>query len=169
VRRGKLKIGDVFTIPLDTERVGFGQAVDLFERKCFLLVVFTAIAPVSDAIDVEGIASSADLSLIGSSFDAKVHVGDWTVVGNTTPRPGLPRPAYKEVVGTPDRVDVVDFSGSMRRIATSVEIQLLTFRSMVAPVRLENALKALHGLAEWHDEYDKLLPENVVSSARVFV
>jgi hypothetical protein len=69
----------------------------------------------------------------------------------------LPWPAYKEAVA-PGAFDVVDFTGTKRRRATSDEAESLPFRAVVAPIRVERALRALHGLEEWNAAYDELRP-----------
>jgi hypothetical protein len=50
-RRQKLRVGDVFTIPLDEERVGYGQIVDQWGQSGghFYFAVFAEAYPGDDA------------------------------------------------------------------------------------------------------------------------
>ncbi|WP_284530450.1 hypothetical protein [Microbacterium sp. T2.11-28] len=41
-------------------------------------------------------------------------------------------------------------------VASDLEIEQLPYRKVVAPVRLERALRAAHGLEPWLDHYDEL-------------
>jgi hypothetical protein len=38
---------------------------------------------------------------------------------------------------------------------------------VVAPIRVENALKALHGLGEWHPRFDDLRADYAFRSAKL--
>lgn len=82
--------------------------------------------------------------------------------------PAIPLPAYKEAVGSAMHVEVVDFSGARRRPATLSAAASLPNRKVVAPVRLERALRAGLGLEPWLEPFDELRVENVVPSASIF-
>jgi hypothetical protein len=45
---------------------------------------------------------------------------------------------------------------------------LLPNRKVVAPVRLEKALRAKHGLEPWQEAYTDLAPDETTTTARVF-
>ena len=55
----------------------------------------------------------------------------------------------------------MDYSGRRRRPAQAVEAELLPNRKVVAPVRLEKALRAKHGLEPWTEDYSDLAPSNI--------
>lgn len=86
---------------------------------------------------------------VALSLDAKIAADQWVVLGNEPVPQDVPLPAYKEIVGSPDQVDVVDYSGQRRRRAVGREADLLPNRIVVAPIRLEKALRAMHGLEPW--------------------
>jgi hypothetical protein len=69
----------------------------------------------------------------------------------------------------PGAFDVVDYAGERRRRATDDEAESLPFRTIVAPIRLEKALRALHDLEPWDDVYDELRPvdDDQTSAARL--
>jgi len=57
----------------------------------------------------------------------------------------------------------VDYSGTRRRRATKAEATSLPYRRIVAPVRLERALKASLGLEQWLEAYEELRPHGITS------
>ncbi len=58
----------------------------------------------------------------------------------------------------PGTFHVVDYTGMRRRRATDVEVERLPFRTVVAPIRVEKALRALNGTEAWDEAYDELRP-----------
>jgi hypothetical protein len=158
--RARLKVGDVFTIPVDVDHVGVGQIAASWggSRGHFYFSVFDAEYETSHGTDYDEV-TSAPLALLALSVDALLHHGHWRVVGHAeVDVDAFPWPAYKEGVSPPGTFDVVDFSGKRRRRATPSEADRLPFRTIVAPIRIERALRALHGREPWLDEYDSLLP-----------
>ncbi|KGN35044.1 hypothetical protein N802_02075 [Knoellia sinensis KCTC 19936] len=101
--------------------------------------------------------------LLALSLDAKLHAGHWQTVGQAPIRDDLPLPAYKEAVTSGDHVDVVDYTGLRRRRASKDEVESLPFRKVVAPVRLERALRASLGLEPWLAAFDDLKPHGLTS------
>jgi hypothetical protein len=63
---------------------------------------------------------------------------------------------------------VVDHEGVRRRRATEREVESLPFRTVVAPVRLEKALRAWRGLEPWLDAFDELRADRIVTTAQMF-
>lgn len=98
--RVRLKIGDVFTVPIDENRTGVGQGVGTYGKDAYYLAIFDVAAPVG-AVDVDAALDSRVLFL-ALSMDAKVAAGHWAVVDNRSVRSDMPLPAYKEMVGGPD-------------------------------------------------------------------
>lgn len=161
----KLRIGDVFSVPLDDTRIGLGQIVATFRKGVYYFALFSPAYARDAPIDLAQ-AVQEPLALLGLSFDAKIYVGDWVVLGNQPVAEGMPLPAYKE--GGPGWDHVVDYSGTRRRPAQGQEGEWLPFRTFVAPVRLEKALKAKHGLEPWHEAYAELEPSQLATTARLF-
>jgi hypothetical protein len=77
-------------------------------------------------------------------------------------------PAYKLAVGEPDNIEVVDFAGHRRRLASQIEAELLPFRNTVAPVLLEKAMRAWLGLEPWLPAFDELKPTGRITTADLF-
>ncbi len=96
----------------------------------------------------------AKLVLLALSFDALLDRGDWEIVGNHTP-PSLRWPHYAEAIA-PGVFEAVDHTGKVRRRIDEAEAATLPMRSLIAPNRVQNAYRALHGAAPWHEAYDRL-------------
>ena len=165
--RVRLRVGDVFSVPLDSERVGLGQVVATYGKDAYFFALFELAFARDEQLDLK-LALGAPVALLALSLDAKIAAGDWVVLGSQPVAEGMPLPAFKEMVGGPDRVDVVDFSGERRRRARGEEAEWLPNRKIVAPVRLERALRAKHGLEPWNDAYATLEPSQVATTAWLF-
>jgi hypothetical protein len=168
VSRLKLSVGDVFTLPIDDSRIGVGQIVGKYGAEgYYYIAIFDFIASLRGSVDIDDAVSKRVLFL-ALSLDAKLWAGHWELVGNRRVADQMPLPAFKEVVGTPDRVDVVDFSGERRRRASPLEAEVLSNRKVVAPVILEKALRAKFGVEPWLEIYTDLAPDEIATSARLF-
>lgn len=165
--RLKLKTGDVFAVPIDEARVGVGQIVATYGEDAYYFAIFDVTASDLGSIDLEQ-APQQRVVFLALSLDAKLAAGHWSIVGHRPVREGMPLPAFKETVGSPDRIDVVDYSGERRRPAQAAEAELLSNRKVVAPVRLEKALRAKHGLEPWTEAYSDLAPNETATTERLF-
>ncbi len=166
--RLRLHVGDVFTIPIDQDRLALGQIVGKYGRHAYYLAVFDAEVASGAPQPVGPVAAGGRVVFLALALDAKFYVGDWVVVGKAPVRSDIPLPAYKEAVGTFDHIDVVDYSGEGRRRATASEAQVLPNRTIIAPVCLEDAVRARAGLEPWADEYARLIPDEDLTTARLF-
>lgn len=147
------EIGDVFRLTIDSHRVGFGQIVARYGRDAYYFAIFEQPYQLGDQVNVASVVSS-QVAFLALSLDALLVRGDWEVIGRHDP-PELRWPVYKETVA-PDVFEAVDHAGEHRRPISHAEAASLPTRSIVAPVRVQNALRALHGAAPWHDAYDRL-------------
>jgi hypothetical protein len=78
----------------------------------------------------------------------------------------LRQPLYK--VEEPAGMVAESFDRSFRQLVDSDVAGRLNYRKGVAPVRLENALKALHGHGAWDPVFDDLKYETVLRSNEVW-
>jgi hypothetical protein len=153
-----ISVGDVFSIPLDGTQLGHGQVVDTYGSSGghFFFVAFRRAYSGDDQPTIAAITADR-LALLALSLDSLLQVGHWQIVGHddvATER--VPWPTYK-LATAPDTFIVEDHTGSHHRPAAAEEVAALRFRAVVAPIRVENALKALHGLGDWLPEYTDLL------------
>jgi hypothetical protein len=162
------EVGDVFIVPLPDGRAALGQIVGTYGKDAYYFAVFERVYTADAAPDRAREALAGPVRLLALSMDAKLHVGDWSVVGHGPVSEAVELPAYKEAVGRPGEYDVVDFSGARRRTATRGEVAALPNRKVVAPVRIEKALRASLGLEPWSEAYDELRPRNQPKTSDLF-
>lgn len=153
-RKHAINVGDVLAIPLGPNQVGVGYVVEYYDPSlAFYILAFGESYPTVD--DIGPLATSGEPVLWALTFDSKVHAGHWKVVGNVRPAAGslpLPAPKLEEHGWT----ILEDLTGEFWRLATDEESQRLRYRKIVAPVRLENALKAHFGITEWDPVFDEM-------------
>jgi Immunity protein 26 len=149
----RFEIGDVFRLPIDSNRVGFGQIVGKYGRDAYYFAIFELPHTVEEPVDIPSLVEG-EISLLALSLDALLVRGDWEIIGRTEPPP-LRWPIYQEAVA-PDIFDAVDYTGNERRPISEREASSLPTRSIVAPIRVQNAFQALHGAGPWQDAYDRL-------------
>jgi hypothetical protein len=158
-RRQRFRVGDVFTIPLDADRRGYGQIVHRAGSSGghFYFAVFDGAYGGVEAPPVDEVIAQP-VVLLALSMDSLLSYGHWTVVGHADVDKGaLAYPAYKEATA-PGKFDVVDYTERRRRRASAAEVEWLPFRSVVAPIRIEKAFRALHGVEDWDEIYERLRP-----------
>jgi hypothetical protein len=164
-RRVQLRVGDLFLVPIDEARVALGQAAALYGQHAYFFAVFELVMHTENvAVDL---ALASPVSFMALSFDAKVAAGDWPIIGNRAVDPAWPLPAYKEIVSVLGRVEIVDHSGTRRRPARGTEAEWVPNRTIVAPIRIERAVRARQGLGPWREEYERLRP-SLATTARLF-
>lgn len=164
-RKRCLRIGDLIAIPLDGDRIAIAQVVGSYLKKAYY---FSVLAEPCKAKDLKCVESRLDgeIAFLALSFDAKVAAGHWAVIGyRNVDSSRIPFPAYVEGVSPPGSFEVVDYSGQRRRAATLEDTYDLGPRTIVAPVRIEKAIRAFHGLEPWNAVYDDLrLPSESATS-----
>lgn len=149
-----IRVGDVLAIPLADGKIGVGYvAAEYSPSLAFYILLYGEMYPSID--EIGPLAVGGEPVLWGLTFDAKVHAGHWTVIGNFPPDIGaLPLPASK--LEEKGRTIVEDVTGELWRLATQDEVDRLAYRKVVAAVRLENALKAHFGLRDWDPAFDEM-------------
>ena len=93
--------------------------------------------------------------LFALSMDALLHGRHWKVVGHDAAAPPAVTAEYK-VATAPGEFVVEDARGAVLRRADDADVASLSYRTVVAPIRLQRAFEALHGDGEWRPEYDEL-------------
>jgi hypothetical protein len=158
----KAKVGNVFLIPLDEQRNGIGQIAGDWKGELYVVIYDKLASPEASPNEV----IEAQLVFAALTLDAKLHHGDWQVIGNLQENiASIPQPWFKIAQGKEIYVEPRD--RSFTRPATATEAANLRFRTVVAPVRLEAALKALHGIGEWHPRFDELRADYASTSERL--
>lgn len=159
----KAKTGDVFLIPIDGSSFGIGQIAGDWKGELYITVYDVTFQ--TDDVDPR-VVTTAKLLFAALSLDAKIHNGDWRIIGNVTENLGqVPQPFFK--VNQDGQVFVESRDRSITRPASHSEAEALRFRTVVAPVRLENALKAIEGIGEWNPKFDDLRANYAFESSRL--
>jgi hypothetical protein len=163
----KITVGDVFQVPIDSERVGFGQVVALPEKNVLFICIFSAMTHPNETPDLRQIVHS-DILLAGNTFDAKFNHGHWRIVGNVTDNlTSIDLPVYKYGKGAETMVEALDRSKSRR--ATEAEEELVPFRTYTAPIGFELALKAISGVGVWSDDFYDLKYDPLRKSSQLML
>jgi Immunity protein 26 len=165
--RVKVTVGDVFQIPIDASRVGYGQVVLQPENNVLFICVFAATTPPDETPDLQQIVRS-EILLAGSTFDAKFNHGHWPIVGRVTENlTTIELPVYK--YGKDDETMLESLDRSRQRRATKEEASSLPFRTYTAPVGFELALKAIAGVGEWLGAFDDLKYDQLRKSNEIVI
>jgi hypothetical protein len=157
----KASVGDVFQIPISHERVGYGQVLASIKPNPLYIGVFEPLFPGRSVPALDEILESPIL-LLANSLDAKIWHGHWPIVGRARPvLDGIPFPAFITSIGRRNDYYLISYDGTKRRPAQASEVARFDKRTTVAPMRLENALKAHHGLMPWEPHFDLLKIDHV--------
>lgn len=169
-KRFNLNIGDAFTIPLGNEKFGFGQVVAPYDKRSggFMIAVFNYYSNNLSTVFINEICSK-EILFLGFTFDAKIYHKDWTLIGNYTSNiENIIMPYYR--LGTPpEEIYIVDHKGNRIKEIDEETFNQLSYKTEIAPIRYENALKAYYNLQEWKEgDYDKLLYKYSKKSNEIF-
>jgi hypothetical protein len=168
-KRFKLNIGDVFTIPLNENEVGFGQCITQHKKTSggFVIAIFPIKQDKNKAITIEEIVKHQPIFL-GYTFDAKLYHKDWEIIGNNTSNIMELKLPYNRLGTPPEEFYLTDVESNRVAKITEDVFNTLTYKTEIAPIRYENALKAYFGLQEWKEEdYDKILYKHTLKSNEI--
>ena len=146
------KVGDFFAIPLSSTVWGCGVVARKWKSELYLVLFEETFNNLEKIREVE--INRLTPCLASSSLDAKIWHGHWPVMHERADVSKLAQPIFK--VAEANKVIAESFDRKFRR-PIDVEIaNQLSYRKGVAPVRLENALRAHHGISEWDKIFDEL-------------
>jgi len=149
--------GTVFAMPLDEGRQGIGQVVHRLgdSDRPFYVAVFDGL---HDDDDIDEALAQPPV-LIALTMDALLNHKTWPVLGCrdiALDRSMLP--AYREDTADPQSALVVDHSGERGKPADPELADRLQYWTVVAPIRVDKAFRAMNGDGEWDELYDELRP-----------
>ena len=155
--------GDVLALPLGDGRVQLGQVVARVRTSPYVVLVDLVVPEAEAATHVVRVPDAAPV-LAAEVSAIRVEDGDWPVVGRTPVDPDRFLPASKVSVPGPDggRAWIVeDLAGERRRWATPDDVERLPLRTSYSPAALEHAARALAGLGEWLEGFDRMRVERI--------
>jgi hypothetical protein len=148
MKRIKVKVGDVFAIPLGNGEYGFSQIIDDIFQQCYVIYDYKSqVFP-----DPKEIVKYKILVL---TYTVDVFIQDrrWPLVGNATPSSDVIFPEY--IIGSSENERVMDHHGKTIRKATEEDKKKLTHMTSVSPALLENiAQHLLLGSEEMPKHFD---------------
>jgi len=156
----KLKNGDIFEVNFNEDRLCYGQIISTHKKDAFTIVFFEGLYKSRPSIEE---ILSDNILFFGNTFDAKFHHKHWVVIHNDKSNlDKIKLPLYK--LGT-NPIYIEDFFENRLRKIKGDEEKRLYYRSYVAPVRFELAMKAYYKIIEWDSVYDELLYSNIISKS----
>ncbi len=155
-KRHKPRVGDLFEVPIDDARVGYGQVIG--ERPhMYLVAIFKTAYPRGSAIKASSVVND-QIAFLAETLDAKIWNGDWPVVGNLVPDfRKVDLPVYKVGMGRADELHIETYDGKRHRRAKPSEVEALRFRTIVSAIVVQNALQASHQVIPWEEGQDGVL------------
>lgn len=169
MRKLKLNLGDVFSIPLANDLFGFGQIAGAYDKKSggFLVAIFDFKSTTLNGVQLSSICNS-EIIFLGFTFDAKLYHKHWSIIGNYTENISAIIKPYNRIGTPPDEIYLIDVNNMIVSKISEDEFNDLEYKTEIAPIRYENALKAHFGLQEWKsEEYDKILYKYTLKSNEV--
>ncbi len=161
----KLKVGDIFTIPITNEKTGFGQIFIIPNQNNFIIVVFEKVYTGQDWPSLNEIIVDKIL-FFGYTMDALLYHKYWQIIGNNSSNlDKIKLPYYK--IGTPPDCKLVDYKGKVIGKISKDKFEKISYQEIIAPVRYENALKAYYKLEEWREDYSELLYDKALESIKI--
>ena len=149
------RAGEVFAIPVDEERVGFGQVVP--HPYAFYVIIFQRITERPVDVSLAELVQD-EIALFGQTSDVSLEHGEWKVVGKVPDFQELPRPYYHVYREGKDVLE--DFEGNYVRDATMEDTRYYESRTSHSPDLFAQALKALHGIDPWEAEFEQISIEH---------
>lgn len=146
----RIKIGDVFAIPLGNGEFAFGQIVANGSSKCYVIYDYKS----NDFPDLSLLIRQKIIFLTYTE-DLYIRNGNWKVLGNINPPSNIIFPEYR--VETLNGTVVIDHTGKKLRFATDKEKTILSTHKSVSPMILEKSVKARFGTGESYPYAETLL------------
>jgi hypothetical protein len=136
----------------------YGQVVDK-DGPQHLVVIFSAVGSMEEAL-------RGSIDLAGIVFDAKLRNGDWPIIANAPVAP-LRTPMFVLGHEGVENLRLESFDGKTSRLVRSDEASTHRHRNLSAPMLLQMAAEAHHGLAAWKGDYDhfRALAEEMSNAA----
>lgn len=151
----ELQDGALIEIPVDDDRAALAAVVATLAPGIHYFAALGDLRAAGSPLPEDPGALAP--SLIALSFDTLVVGGSWPIVGVTEVsalRSYLP--AWK--VEQDGRLLITDYASQRTKDGSPDIAAQLEFETTVSPVRLQRALRAVHGIEPWTQELEALRP-----------
>ncbi|ALM50534.1 hypothetical protein AMR72_17575 [Flavobacterium psychrophilum] len=156
------KKGDIFEFSINQSTKSYGQIIDTAKKSTITIIVFEGLY--SSRPEIKELLND-NILFFGNTFDGKLFNKHWIVFDNFIDNiKNVKLPYYK--IGLEDLYVEDFFENKLRKINKNEE-DVLLYKSYIAPVRFELALKAYYKILTWDNDYDKLLYSNVLKSNEI--
>jgi hypothetical protein len=147
-RRIRVRIGDVFLVPVSEDQQAYGQVIDQDDVQLLVVLFRSTAGSVHDVV-------RSGFQLAGIVFDGKFRNGDWPIVDNLLPVE-FSQPWFVEGHEGLGNLAVVSFDSSARRQVTPAQASRHGHRNLSYPMVLQMAAQAEYGHGEWRPDYNHL-------------
>lgn len=156
----KAEVNDVFAIKLDERNVCLGLVAAKWKTELYILIFREAIETSHALPDVR--VSELTPCFASPSLDALIWHGHWPIIQKKVVVSAILQPFYK--VSEPQGIVAESFDRKIRIHTSEEEAKILKYRKGVAPIRLEKAIRSLHGQVPWESTFDELKYDYVLAS-----
>jgi len=158
---GGFRSGDVFLIPLDADRLAVGQVVRGGTLELYVVIYEKIVRSADPVPELKG----EKVLFATLTIARKLLDGDWPVVGS---QPGnlddLPMPWFRLEEAGKTYAQSLDRT-LVRNVDEATSVRLRD-RNLVAPARIEQALRARQPWGKWLAHYDELLADYAFETER---
>ena len=157
----KLKVGDIFTIPIEENKISFGRIINLPNKSNLFIVIYDYISELNNIPKLTEIIKK-EIIILGCTLDAKLYHKHWVIIGNCTDNIlDIRLPIYKFGLSDSDMY-ITNYKGVVIRKASIDEFDILDYKYCRAPVGFESVLKAYYKNQHLEPDDEKLLYSNVL-------
>lgn len=158
----KLQVGDIFEFTFNENRLCYGQIVNILKKNTITITIFEGLY--KSRPDTTELMQD-NILFFGNTFDAKFYHKHWIIIDNNKSNLNQIKLPYYKIDTNP--IYIEDFYENKIRKAIGLEEDILEYRSYIAPVAFELAIKAYYKKSEWNDAYNKLLYVNILKEILV--
>ena len=160
----RVKVGDVFLIPIDETTWVVGQLVR--KKGSQLYVAIFADRYSSTDVDPKSILDKKPLFLV-LTLDALLYHGMWPIIGNVQEnRNSIPEPAFKVGIWG-SGAHIISRDETICRLATREELEVLQPRIVDSPKNIEIMVRSYFGTNEDQFDFDDYLATYAENSGKL--
>jgi hypothetical protein len=150
----RVKVGDVFLIPIDETTWVIGQLVRKLQSELYVAIFADRYS--STDVEPRSILDKKPLFLV-LTLDALLYHGMWPIIGNVQEnRNSIPEPAFKVGIWG-SGPHIISRDEKISRLATPAELGVLRPRTVDSPKNIEIMVRNYFGMNEDQFDFDDYL------------